>query len=77
MVVGSIDDNHYTTSAVFEHHKPAVRDAIDKIISVKPELRGLKTHIGNNASNIVLSYPDRREALDPRSPAAAFVYPTW
>eukprot|EP00983_Pelagomonas_calceolata_P024477 771457-Pelagomonas_calceolata.AAC.1 len=51
-----------------------VCDAIDKVISVKPELRGLKTHI---ASNIVLSYSNRREALDPRSPAAAFVYPIW
>eukprot|EP00983_Pelagomonas_calceolata_P064123 1147995-Pelagomonas_calceolata.AAC.1 len=54
-----------------------VRDAIGKVISVKPKLRGLITHIGNNANNTVLSYSDRRESLNPRSPAAAFVYPMW
>jgi len=55
-----------------------INNAIKQVISSKPSLNGLKTHVANNSCNLFLSYSDRQAAMDYRNnEAPAFQYPVW
>jgi len=54
-----------------------ISDLINNVISHNPDLRGLKVLVAGDASNLFLSYHNKREAFNPRSEAVTFIYPVW
>jgi len=55
----------------------AIRNSLMSTISEKPDLKGLKVHVGANGSNLFLSYADRKEVFARNTQAKTYTYPVW
>lgn len=54
-----------------------IRTSLLNTISEHRDLKDLKVHVGMNASNLFISYSDRKEALSRSNETKTYTYPVW